>query len=576
MQSGREPGDLSGILTRCYCQPENQFRHNMRCFSKAASLSIVVAAFLALLLSAAPALASMKLSVGNPGLQHFESDGVVELDFGLTGPSGQPVGNLSPDNVKVYENGKPAQIVDFRGVGQGRPVDIVFVMDVTDSMQPYIDAVKQSMISFARDLAAHNRDYRLGLVTFEDYVVSSFPDCQCAYRNHMTSNVDEFIKWVGSLHAAGGGDIPEDQLGALAYASKLPFRPNAEGILILITDAPPHHRGDGSAYTQHDAAFWAHHKKGTPVTNLTASDVAGMLKKQGLTLYAVVPPPFIAPRYEKIVKATHGKSYNIITEQGRFASLVREIGHSIATEYSLSYKSPRPIEDGTTRNIELKVSYGGDTATADTSYQLRGIGGATVNVSGGGAEGGANGGGTGLSQLSFSWWNAVVPLLAILSLFGLSRMRFGLSTDELKAALAAQAQRDRAASGTFRAPTRTQRAASSAPARTGPGPAAAAPLPPGTGATLSAIDAVAPVASSYSIMKDEVSLGRGEDNDIVIPHASISRTHARLIKRDGAYELRDLNSTNGTFVDDLQVHGSMMVSSGTRVRFGEVQFVLRY
>jgi len=44
--------------------------------------------------------------------------------------------------------------------------------------------------------------------------------------------------------------------------------------------------------------------------------------------YAVVPPPFIAPQYEEIVEATHGKSYNIITEEGRFASLVREMGHS--------------------------------------------------------------------------------------------------------------------------------------------------------------------------------------------------------------------------------------------------------
>ncbi len=75
----------------------------------------------------------------------------------------------------------------------------------------------------------------------------------------MTGNVHEFITWVGSLHAGGGGDIPEDQLDALAYASSFPFRPEAQGILILITDAPNHHAGDGSAHTQHDQAFWDHH-----------------------------------------------------------------------------------------------------------------------------------------------------------------------------------------------------------------------------------------------------------------------------------------------------------------------------
>src|SRR5262249_7572410 len=111
-----------------------------------------------------PASASLQISIGNPGLDHFDSDGGVELDFGLTDANGNPVGNLRPDNVKVFEDGKEAKILDFRGVGQGRPVDIVFVMDVTESMQPYIDAVKQNIISFAQELAANNRDYRLGLV----------------------------------------------------------------------------------------------------------------------------------------------------------------------------------------------------------------------------------------------------------------------------------------------------------------------------------------------------------------------------------------------------------------------------
>ena len=323
---------------------------------KSATGAIVLAS-VALLLFASPkpALASLQLSIGNPGLEHFDADGGVQLDFGLTDNNGAPVGNLRPENVQVFEDGQPAKILDFRGQGQGRPVDIVFVFDITESMQPYIDAVKQNVISFAQDLATNNRDYRLGMVTFEDYVVSKEPDCGCPYRNKMTGNVHEFISWVGGLRAGGGGDIPEDQLDALAYASTFPFRPEAQGIIILITDAPDHHAGDGSAHTQHDQAFWDHHpNKNADVTDLTGDQVAAMLKKNGLTLYAVVPPPFIAPDYAKIVGETHGRSYNIVTEEGRFDELVREIGHSIATEYSLTYRTPRPIEDGTLRQVETQ------------------------------------------------------------------------------------------------------------------------------------------------------------------------------------------------------------------------------
>ncbi len=549
----------------------------MRRLSKAAGLarlSILGAAFIALLAIAAPADAALNLSVGNPGLQHFESDGVVQLNFGLTGPDGQPVGNLTPENVKVYEDGVLARIVDFRGVGQGRPVDIVFVMDVTESMQPYIDAVKQSMVSFAHDLAANNRDYRLGLVTFEDYTVSKYKDCNCAYRNQLTSNVSQFVQWVGSLHASGGGDIPEDQLDALAYASTLPFRPNAQAILILITDAPCHLRGDGPD-REGDLAYREHKNPNANVTNLMPDDVSGMLRKQGITLYAVAPPPFIEPAYADIVKATHGHLYNIVTEEGRFATLVREIGHTIATEYSLSYKSPRPIEDGTSRNVELKVDYNGEAADATTSYQLRGIGGAELNPTGAGA--GAGTGEIRLEQLSFSWWNGMVPLVAILALLLLSRMRFGLSTEELKAIVEAHAQPSRPAGPPppgVRAPTRPQAPAAPQPAR--PAYPPIAPTHDAGPAMLTTLNPVAPVASAYTVLKDEVSLGRGEDNDIVIPHASVSRAHARLMRRDGMFEIRDLNSTNGTFVDDLPVHGAATVSNGSRVRLGDVQFVLKF
>jgi FHA domain/von Willebrand factor type A domain len=548
-------------------------------FQGAHKLIFAVLIFAALAFAARPAHADLKVTVGNPGLEHFDSDGGVQLDFGLTDPNGNPVGNLRPDNVKVYEDGKLAKIVDFRGVGQGRPVDVVFVLDVTESMQPYIDAVKQNVIAFAQDLASNNRDYRLGLVTFEDYVVSAYPDCNCAYRNTMTSDTKQFIDWVGSLHAGGGGDIPEDQLDALNYAASLPFRPEAEGIIIIVTDAPPHHKGDGSAFTQHDQAFWDHHKdKNADVTNLTGDDVAATLKKNGLTLYAVVPPPFIAPEYQQIVDATHGRSYNIITEEGRFPELVREIGHSIATEYSLTYRTPRPIEDGTSRNVELKIDYNGQDGDASTSYQVRGVGGAAINIPEGGS-GEENASGTGLTQLSFNWWNGAVPLLGLLLLFALSQARFGVSKEELQAIVEAQAKAPPPSAMMQQAVRTVRSAAAQAQARPAAPQATPSTAPRGAGMTQGArlvtVNPVSPLPSEYALLKDEVTLGRGEDNDVVIPHASVSRAHARLMRRNGGFELMDLGSTNGSYVDERKVQGSVFVSPGSQVRFGDIKFLLQ-
>jgi len=565
-----------------------QMRSGRRHFATALG---ALAGFIGLLILAAasPAAAAPQITIGNPGLQHFDSDGVVQLDFGMTESGGQPLGNLRAENVQVFEDGKPAKILDFRGVGQGRPVDIVFVLDVTESMQPYIDAVKQNIIQFAQDLAANNRDYRLGLVTFEDYVISQYPDCNCEYRNIMTSDVQKFTGWVGTLHAGGGGDIPEDQLDALAYAASFPFRPEAQSIVILVTDAPSHKAGDGPD-REGDSAYQLHHPDpNADVTEETGDKVAAIMQKNGLTLYAVAPPPFIAPEYAEVVEATHGKLYNIVSEEGRFSELVREIGHSIATEYSLTYRTPRPIEDGTERKIDLKVDYNGESGAADTSYQVRGVGGAAINVPEEGSSESGGESGVGLTQVSFNWWNAVVPLIAILGLFGLSQMRFGVSQEELKSIVEAQSKAAPVSAGSIVSSARdfvarqAQRPAAStqAPVRTAPTPANVRPAPPPrsgavTEARLTTVNPVDPLPAEYALLKDEISLGRGEDNDVVIPHASISRAHARLMRRNGTYELMDLNSTNGSYINEQPVHGSTVVASGSEVRLGDIKFILRF
>ena len=47
-----------------------------------------------------------------------------------------------------------------------------------------------------------------------------------------------------------------------------------------------------------------------------------------------------------------------------------------------------------------------------------------------------------------------------------------------------------------------------------------------------------------------VSIGRGRDNDIVLPSDCVSRRHARLEQKPDGLYLLDLESTNGTFVNE--------------------------
>jgi diguanylate cyclase (GGDEF)-like protein len=54
----------------------------------------------------------------------------------------------------------------------------------------------------------------------------------------------------------------------------------------------------------------------------------------------------------------------------------------------------------------------------------------------------------------------------------------------------------------------------------------------------------------YVLNLPVVAIGRGRDNDIVLPSDCVSRRHARLEQRTDGLYLLDLESTNGTFIND--------------------------
>jgi pSer/pThr/pTyr-binding forkhead associated (FHA) protein len=63
-----------------------------------------------------------------------------------------------------------------------------------------------------------------------------------------------------------------------------------------------------------------------------------------------------------------------------------------------------------------------------------------------------------------------------------------------------------------------------------------------------------------------VSLGRAVTNDICIPQQHVSRQHAVIHYRDGIFMLNDLNSANGTFVNDVQIEEPFPLMSGDEIR----------
>lgn len=68
----------------------------------------------------------------------------------------------------------------------------------------------------------------------------------------------------------------------------------------------------------------------------------------------------------------------------------------------------------------------------------------------------------------------------------------------------------------------------------------------------------------------QVTIGRADSCDVVLPESSVSTLHARLQRREGVWTISDLGSTNGTLVDGERVHDEVPLSPGASIKLGEV------
>ncbi len=75
-------------------------------------------------------------------------------------------------------------------------------------------------------------------------------------------------------------------------------------------------------------------------------------------------------------------------------------------------------------------------------------------------------------------------------------------------------------------------------------------------------------------LHDRLIIGRaGSGADVELDHPTVSRRHSQISLSNGV-AIRDLGSTNGTFVNGARVGGAQQLSSGDRVEIGPFSFVL--
>jgi pSer/pThr/pTyr-binding forkhead associated (FHA) protein len=64
--------------------------------------------------------------------------------------------------------------------------------------------------------------------------------------------------------------------------------------------------------------------------------------------------------------------------------------------------------------------------------------------------------------------------------------------------------------------------------------------------------------STFVLQGDETTLGRHPDSDVFLDDVTVSRRHATLRRIDGGYEVADVGSLNGTYVDHERVDAALL------------------
>jgi len=75
----------------------------------------------------------------------------------------------------------------------------------------------------------------------------------------------------------------------------------------------------------------------------------------------------------------------------------------------------------------------------------------------------------------------------------------------------------------------------------------------------------------YSLDKPTVAIGSHPSNDIVLDDTTVSRRHATVTRKPGGFELADLGSTNGTYVNGGRVRKPIALKGGDEIKFGSVR-----
>lgn len=82
-------------------------------------------------------------------------------------------------------------------------------------------------------------------------------------------------------------------------------------------------------------------------------------------------------------------------------------------------------------------------------------------------------------------------------------------------------------------------------------------------------------AKELDFDQEQITIGRIQGNDIVLPKGNISKSHAKIVCKDEKFIVADLKSTNGTFVNGKKIMAPQVVIDTDKIYIGDFVITLQ-
>lgn len=218
--------------------------------------------------------------------------------------------NTDPDNTDrpVFSVNAPDQLQVAES--SGKKADVVFVIDTTGSMGPYINNVKTNIAAFSQFLVDQGIALRIGVVEYKDIEYDGL-DSTVVHKvsNSPWHTIDQFRDTLDLINIDGGGPIEETPLDALGFLLDdltMLWSTDAYRFAVVLTDAP----------------FRIDNRHGFTSLN----EVAGELASRRINT-SVITSPAIYGQYSALTNRTNGILGDI--DSSEFALVLQELADNI-------------------------------------------------------------------------------------------------------------------------------------------------------------------------------------------------------------------------------------------------------